>query len=128
LVGDLPNGIEPIVSIETYSFYIFLGIVGAILLMLSFAIFYFYRFFKKEENSREINIKILQTLDLKKSKESAYLITKIGREIAKSDRELRIYFELISLLEKYKYRKEVSSFSDEVIHKFNIFLEVVKSE
>jgi hypothetical protein len=128
LVGDLPNGIEPIISIETYSFFIFLGILGASILLIIFAFIFFFGYFRKSENEREKSIEILHNLDLSKTKESAYLLTHHGRIIATSDRELRIYFELIPLLESYKYKKSVEPFADEVIQKFKVFLEVVESE
>jgi hypothetical protein len=129
LVKELPNDIEPIVEVETLSLYLSFGLLLLTLLTLILAIRYIPKLFGKRDRSRENSLKELHQIDWKSNpKETAYKITKHGRIVARSEREERVLRELEELLEKYKYRKSVDNFSDEVIGKFHIFMEVVESE
>ncbi len=67
-------------------------------------------------------------MDWSKSRESAYLITKIGREVSSTDRSRAILEEIIEMLEEFKYRKSVREISDEVKLKVELFCQVVESE
>jgi hypothetical protein len=124
----LPHDIEPVVEIETISLYLFSSLLFLGTLLLLFLIWLLFKKFKKRENLREIYLKELQNLNLENSKKSAYRISELGREIIESDRELRVFEDLETLLENFKYRKEVEPFSDEVLQKLQIFLEVVESD
>ncbi len=124
----MPHDIEPVVEIETISLYLFSSLLFLGTLLLLFLIWLLFKKFKKRENLREIYLKELQNLNLENSKKSAYRISELGREIIESDRELRVFEDLETLLENFKYRKEVEPFSDEVLQKLQIFLEVVESD
>jgi hypothetical protein len=124
----LPHDIEPVVEIETISLYLFSSLLFLGTLLLLFLIWLLFKKFKKRENLREIYLKELQNLNLENPKQSAYRISELGREIVESDRELRVFEDLETLLENFKYRKEVEPFSDEVLQKLQIFLEVVESD
>lgn len=71
---------------------------------------------------------MLKSVNIENSRESAYKITELGRKLADSERSKRVLDELIIILNNYKYRREIEPFADEVLAKFQIFLEVLESE
>lgn len=126
-MNSLPNDIEPIIEIINFSFYYFIALVLATVLGLYFLIRYIYKYIRKNRDNRKVYVHILKTLDWKKSKETAYKITKYGRFIS-GERSQKLLDELILQLEVYKYRKDEKVIENEIQGRLNIFLEVVKSE
>ncbi len=121
-MDTLPHDIEPIVSIIESSLYYFIltVIIGVIFL-------YFTMKFLLNNINFKNNHKIM--LDWNNSKDTAYKITELGRKLATTERSEKLFAELQISLEDYKYRTNVpNNISDEVRGKFNIFLEVAKSE
>jgi len=67
-------------------------------------------------NRRKEHFKLLNSLDLSNTKESAYAITLYGATFKDdSPRHKEMYDNLLGRLEAYKYKKEVSLFDSEVI-------------
>jgi hypothetical protein len=121
----LPNDIEPIIQIPDNSLYFFIGIILGIILL----IYFFYKiltFFKKDDELKKIFLE-LENLDWKKTKETAYKITRLGRKIA-GKQSSQMFDNLIKLLEQYKYRKTVEPINNEIKQKFFLFLEIAKNE
>lgn len=106
-------------SIFIFSFLIFIGI--SILLIILFFIIKFFR--NKKENDRKKYYKILQEIDFKNSKSSAYKITKYSRLLAISEREKKLCEELIFELDNFKYKKEVSNIDDSIKAKYSVFMD-----
>ncbi len=78
---DIPlHDIKPIIEVQEYSLYYFLGIVFIVLLLVGALGYLIYKYFQKRNafNLRKEHFRLLSSLDLKKSKESAYLITSLG--------------------------------------------------
>ncbi len=122
---DIPlHDIKPIVEIQEYSFYYFLGI-GFILLLLVLGIVYLlYRWIKARNrfNQRAENFKMINKLNLKETKNSAYAITSLGA-IFKDDspRHSEMYANLSQRLQEYKYKKEVDGFDSEVLGYIEVY-------
>jgi hypothetical protein len=116
---DIPlHDIKPIVEIAEYSLYYFLGISFIVAVLILGVLYLIYRWLKKRDryNKRADHLKILNSLDLTMTKESAYALTLYGATFRDdSPRHKEMYDNLMRRLEEYKYKKEVSVFDGEVI-------------
>jgi len=118
------NDIKDIVDIPDYSIYIFSAMIIAIIIIIGLIIYFIYKYFKnKKHDIKKEYFKILQNLDLNDTKNSAYKITKYGTILASSQREKRLISSLNAQLEKYKYKKDVEPFDDNIKNQFHIFLD-----
>lgn len=106
-------------SIFIFSFLIFIGIF--ILLVILFFVIKFFR--NKKQSDRKKYYKILQEIDFKDPKSSAYIITKYSRLLAINEREKRLCYELIAELEKFKYKKNVLEIDDSIKAKYSRFMD-----
>ena len=79
--------------------------------------------YKKNSNNDEV-LKILKSLDSKNSKEYAYNFTKIGRTLELSEREKRIFGEIVDDLKVYKYCQYPNALDQKTIAKIEVFLGV----
>jgi len=123
---DIPiHDIKPLVEIQEYSFYYFLGLVFLGLLVVLALSYLLYKYIQKRNafNIRKEHFKLLNSLDLKDTKQSAYAITNYGATF-KDDgqRQSEMYKNITQRLEVYKYKKMVDSFDDETLG----FIEVYK--
>ena len=116
---DIPlHDIKPIVEIEEYSLYYFLGFASIAIVLVAGVAYLLYMWLKKRNryNRRKEHFKLLNSLDLSNTKESAYAITLYGATFKNdSPRHKEMYDNLLGRLDAYKYKKEVSSFDSEVI-------------
>jgi len=106
-------------SVFLFSFLIFLALILIIIIIV-----YMLKLFKNRKKSdRKKYYEILQNIDFKNSKESAYTITKYSRLLARNEREKRLSNEIIEDLRKYKYKKNVKEADDMIKAKFSTFME-----
>jgi len=121
------HDIKPIVEIPDISIYFYYGLIVLLITLGSIVLFFIYKFFKPKKRSEEYKYyEILQNIDFKNTKKTAYDISKYGRLLAKDEREKRLILELIELLSIYKYKKETkSTISNEIKTKFQIFMESI---
>lgn len=121
------HDIKPIIDIQEYSLYYFLGLVGVALLLVSGIFYLIYLWFKKRKafNIRVEHKKLLSSLDLSDTKKSAYAMTYYGATFKDdSPRHEQMYHSLISKLEAYKYKKDVDSLDKETIDNFESYKEM----
>jgi len=119
------NGIKSLESIPDISFYLFLLIILVTLTIFTLIVYLLYKYFKNRNNPRKDYYKILKNIDFDNTKDSAYKITKYTRKLASNDREIKLSKELISELEEYKYKKDVKKFDNNIIQKFELFMDSV---
>lgn len=116
---DIPlHDIKPIVEIEEYSLYYFLGISALAITLASIAIYLIYKWFKKRKafSIRKEHFRLINSLDLGDTKQSAYAVTAYGYTFKDdSARHQEMFENITNRLEIYKYKKEVDEFDDEVI-------------
>lgn len=119
--------IRPIVEVPDISLYLLIGIVLLGVLLLSFLGWYAFRRFRKDKRAsrRATYLQKLKEVDLSDSKKAAYTITRYGRLVADDEQSRNLLAELVSLLEPYKYKKNVDDLSDEAIRSYHLFLGVV---
>ncbi|AXX91573.1 hypothetical protein CPU12_04950 [Malaciobacter molluscorum LMG 25693] len=120
------NDIKNLVTIPDYSFYIYICLIIFISIICLITLYFIIKsFLNKKKSEEEIAFEILENITLNNSKEDAYKITKYGRIVAKDDRSKKLYYELIENLEKYKYKKNVQIFDNNVINQFHRFMDSV---
>lgn len=122
--------IRPPVEVPDPSWYLFLGLIAVVLLLLSGIGILLYRLYSRRRaktDIRAICLQQLQQIDWNDSKSSAYAITKYGRPLAVDERSKRLYDELVAELESHKYRPEVPEISESVRSKFTLFLGVLRA-
>jgi len=122
---DIPlHDIKPIVDVEEYSLYYFLGIsfVTAVIILALIYLLYKWMKSKKAFNERKENFKILNSLDLNDTKKSAYILTTVGATFKDdSQRHSEMYTNIVQRLESYKYKKEVDKFDSDVLGYIEVY-------
>lgn len=124
---DIPlHDIKPIVDIEEYSLYYFLGYIAIGVIIATVFIYFIYRWYKKRNrfNIRSYHKELFDSVDINETKKAAYLITTCAHTFKNdSDEHQKAYRELIARLEEFKYRKSVDKFDEKTIG----FIETYKS-
>jgi hypothetical protein len=118
------HDIKPIVDIQEYSFYYFLGISLVALLFVGAIAFLIYKYIKQKNayNVKKEHLKIINELDFTNTKESAYAITLYGATFKDdSDRHKEMYKNIVDRLEVYKYKKDVEVFDKEILGYIDLY-------
>jgi len=122
------HDIKPLVAIEDYSFYYFmvLSFVAVILLLGIIYLLLKWLKYRKKENLRKKHLEILRFIDLQKDpKKAAYMLTKYGATFKDDDaRHKEMYENMLTKLEKYKYRKEVEPFDEETVSIVELYRDI----
>lgn len=118
--------IKPLLEIPDSSYYIYWGLIGFGGLLLLGILFFL---FKKIWEQRKINLAKtylanLKAIDWKETKKSAYEATHYARLLATDARRKELFFQLETMLEKYKYKKNVDALDQETHNQFNLFVKV----
>ena len=126
---DIPlHDIKPLLEVDEYSLYYFLGASSLLVILLLGIIYLIYRYFKKRNayNIRKEYINNINALDFSDTKKTAYQISFYG-EIFKDDspRHAEMYQNLMQRLESYKYKKTVDSFDKETIGFMELYKEML---
>lgn len=126
---DIPlHDIKPLMEVPDSSFVILLFISGITVIVLFSALFLLYRFIRarRSVNLRKVHYQILQKISFADPKQAAYQITEYGRLFAgDSERLHEAYNNLVSRLERYKYRPVVDAIDDESLSYYNIYLGMI---
>ena len=122
---DIPlHDIKPLVDIEEYSFEYLMAFSGVLVLIfigLLYLVFIWLKN-KKRYNKRKEYAKRIKALELHDTKAAAYKLTHYGAAFkADSPRHAKAYEELFAHLEAYKYKKDVTAFSEETLHFIEIY-------
>ena len=108
---DIPlHDIKPIVDVQEYSLYYFLGVSAFVLLLTCGILYLIYLWFKRRNafNIRKEHLKLLNSLDISDTKNSAYAITMLGATFKDdSPRHQEMYTNITDRLDMYKYKKSV---------------------
>ncbi|MCK9491435.1 MAG: hypothetical protein M0Q24_05035 [Sulfurimonas sp.] len=111
------HDIKTIVEIQEYSLLFLLGTIFIVTLVILALVYLLVRYIKNKNayNQRREHFKMMTSQDLSKTKESAYAITLYGLTFRDdSPRHFEMYENLTKRLERYKYKKEVKAFDDEI--------------
>jgi len=126
-IGSQLRDIKPLLEIPDSSFYIFWGLVIFGTLVVAAALYFAIRKYLqyRKANLAKKYLEKLKAIDWRDPKASAYAATRYGRLLATDDRRKELFEQLLPLLEKYKYKKEVEAVDDETINRFNLYVQVV---
>ena len=111
------HDIKPLVEIQEYSFYYFIALVVLGLAVIGVVVYLLVKYFqaKKAFNIRKEHLKLLNAVDFKDAKRSAYDLTFYGATFEHdTPRHHEMYEEMLDKLEAYKYKKDVSEIDAEV--------------
>ena len=119
--------IKPLLEIPDSSYYMYWGLIGFATVLL-FCILFFVA--KKLWENRKINVakgylEMLEKIDWKESKKSAYEATHYARLLATDERRKELFSQLEPMLEQYKYKKVVEDIDADTQNKFNLYVQVV---
>lgn len=119
--------IKPLLEIPDISYYLYIGFLIFIGLILLGIIFFIARKFwiNRKKDMRKVYFEKLKEVNWDNSKESAYAVTYLGRELSIDDRSRDIYRELVLMLEPYKYRKEVPKVDSKTLKQYNLLVHVI---
>lgn len=127
---DIPlHDIKPLVEVPDNSF-VYLVIAGVLLaIALVLILLWAYKAYKKSKiiSLRKMNLQKLHAIDKSNTKEAAYQISEYGRFLAQSEEEKAAFGKLQSILDQYKYKKEVSRFDEETLSAYQDFLEALNA-
>ncbi|MBN2768988.1 MAG: hypothetical protein JXQ68_07775 [Campylobacterales bacterium] len=119
--------IKPYLDIEDHSIYLFSGIVAlvalVVIVLLWIGISKFLEY--KRANKDKFYLEKIKNIDTTNAKQAAYEVTYFGRLITKDQRSSEIYDQLVEILGRYKYKKDVPSFDQQSIALYNLFVQVL---
>jgi hypothetical protein len=128
LNSSLPpiKDIKPMVEIPDMSFWLYWGVVVFGVAVLGAALFFLVRKILgfREENRAKRYLEALHRVEWSDPKKAAYTVTRYGRLLATDERRKELFSQLLPLLEKYKYRKEVSPVDEETKRRFELYRQV----
>ena len=118
--------IKPMVEIPDMSLYLYWGAIVIGVLILAAAFYFLVRkvLGLRRENRAKAYLEALHRIEWSDPKRAAYLATKYGRLLATDDRRRELFSQLLPLLERYKYRKEVGPVDEETLKRFELYRNV----
>jgi len=120
---NLPlKDIKPNTVIIDYEWYIFLSVIGILLILL---ILIGYKFFIKRKDNKKLMLEKLKNLPLEDSKKTAYTFCKIARNFLNENNK-KLFLEIEKELEIYKYRPQVPPLDKKTIEKISEFIKGIK--
>lgn len=118
--------IKPLVQIPDVTIYIYYGvwIAGILLLaaLLYLAVLFLLRL--RKENLAKRYLKQLNAIDLDEGKKAVYNATHYGRLLATDERRKELFEQLNSVLERYKYKKQIDPVDEETKRLFELYKQV----
>jgi hypothetical protein len=118
--------IKPMAEIPDHSLWLYWGVVILGVAILTLALFFLVRWIlaHRHVNKQKEYLEALHGVDWRDPKRAAYTITKYGRLLAADDRRRELFSQLLPLLERYKYRKEVGPVDEETRRRFELYRQV----
>ena len=125
---DKLRDIKPLLEIPDNSYYLFLMLVflfiALLLVIIGFLVKKFWK--KKKVDMQVVYFHHFKKLDWKNVKHSAYEATYLGRLLTlENERAKEIYEQLLPMLERYKYQKEVPAVDEETLKQYNLLVHII---
>ena len=118
--------IKPLLEIPDSSYYIYWGlIIFGVVLAVAILFFVVKKYLEiRRENLARKYLAQLHSIDWGDAKESAYKATHYARLLATDDRRKELFEQLVPMLDRYKYKKEVDSVDEDTLKQFNLYVQV----
>ena len=115
--------IKPIVEVPDYSLYIFICLVGVVLLGIGYGLYrYFTRVKKtKQPTPKELSWQKLQNLDFTNTKDVVYSFSLECEKFLDEANKTR-FETIVKKLEKYKYKKDIEVLSKDLEEEIKEFI------
>lgn len=110
------HDIKPLVEIQEYSLYYFLGLVFISLVILGVIGYFIYAWWRKKKaySVRKEHFEALKNIDLSDSKKAAYALTLYGATFKNDgERQAKMFHNIVEKLDQYKYKKVIDETIDE---------------
>ena len=125
-ITDQLRDIKPLLEIPDSSYYIYLGLIIIVSLLVVGILFFVV---KKFWDNRKVNLAkgylaAIKEIDWSDTKKSAYQATHYARLLATDKRRKELFSQLEPMLEQYKYKKEVEALDQDTQNKFNLYVQV----
>ena len=118
------HDIKPLLEVEEYSFYYFLGLSGLGVLVLALLVYGLYVFYKRSKrvSTRKLYKKKLESLKNEDTKETAYALSIYGAIFEDdSPQHKEVFSKLKDKLSGYKYQKNVENFDNETLECIELY-------
>jgi len=118
--------IKPLVEIADISRYLYWALLLFVITVLLAAGYLLYSRIKKNAkiDRQKLYLERLNSIDWSSPKKAAYKATHYGRLLAEDERREAIFAQLLPLLERYKYKKEVEKADEETMRSFELYKRV----
>ena len=118
--------IKPAVDLPDISFYIYWGLLAAVLAVFMGALVLLILRLRgmKRRNREKAYLEALHRVEWSDPKAAAYIVTRYGRLLATDDRRKELFSQLLPLLERYKYRIKVEKVDEETRRRFELYRKV----
>jgi len=118
--------IKPLVEIPDISIYLYWGLIVLAIVMIVLLGYFLYTRIRmgKKEDLEKIYLEALNSIDWSSPKKAAYRATHYGRLLATDERREALFAQLLPLLERYKYKKEVDKVDDTTRKQFELYRKV----
>lgn len=118
--------IKPLLAIPDYTQMIFYGLITlAAVIAASILFFAVKRLLEyRRANLTRHYLAKLKEIDWSDPKASAYTATHYARLLATDTRRKELLDQLLPLLERYKYKKEVEAVDQDTLDRFSLFVQV----
>ncbi len=118
--------IKPMVEIPDMSLWLYWGAIVSAVIVLAVALYFLVKklWGIRRENRAKAWLEALHRIEWSDPKRAAYQATKYGRLLATDERRKELFSQLLPLLERYKYRKEVGAVDEETLKRFELYRNV----
>ncbi len=118
--------IKPLVEIPDSSIYLYGALILSALIAIGVLGFFLYTKIRtiKQENREKSYLEALDTIDWNSPKKAAYRATHYGRLLATDERRMELFSQLLPLLERYKYKKEIDAADEAMVRQFELYRKV----
>ena len=124
---DELRDIKPLLEIPDYSYILFLTISFLVLFVLLIFLYILVKKFlaNRKVNMQKVYLERLKEVDWRDSKKAAYEVTFLGRLLATEPRVKEIYQQLLPMIEKYKYKKEVPTVDRKSYNQYKLLVHIL---
>ena len=118
--------IKPLVEIPDSSVYLYWALILLAVLLIGVVGYFLITKIRqiKKINMEKRYLEMLDSIDWNSPKKAAYKATYYGRLLAQDERRQELFSQLLPLLEKYKYKKEIDLADEEMIQQFELYKKV----
>ena len=119
--------IKPLLAIPDSSYYLYFGMVLLGIFLLLTTLFFWGRrwLLNRQESRAKQMLRALKGVGWSDAKKASYRVTELGRVLVHDKRSEEIYAQILPLLERYKYKKNVPTVNEETLKQYNLLVHIL---